>query len=127
MKTSLMWRHLSLSIRETSQQIEFHPTVYKTRRQKMRTLNALLTFCFAVLFTSAVQGQTDTGVNNAELNGNYAFTFSGISGNGSISSVFGAVGRFTADGAGNLTNGELVTHGVSAGAGSPQSLRATYA
>ncbi len=93
----------------------------------MRTLNALLTFCFAVLFTSAVQGQTDTGVNNAELNGNYAFTFSGISGNGSISSVFGAVGRFTADGAGNLTNGELVTNGVGAGAASPQSFSGTYA
>jgi hypothetical protein len=92
----------------------------------MRTLNALLTLCFAVLFTSAVQGQTNTGVNNAELNGNYAFTFSGISGNGSISSVFGAVGRFTADGAGNLTNGELVTNGVGAGAASPQSFTGTY-
>ena len=93
----------------------------------MRTLNALLTFCFAVLFTSTAQGQTNTGVNNAELNGNYAFTFSGISGNGSISSVFGAVGRFTADGAGNLTNGELVTNGVGAGAASPQSFTGTYA
>ena len=93
----------------------------------MRTLNALLTFCFAVLFTSTVQGQTNTGANNAELNGNYAFTFSGISGNGSISSVFGAVGRFTADGAGNLTNGELVTNGVGAGATSPQSFTGTYA
>jgi hypothetical protein len=93
----------------------------------MRTLNALLTFCLAVLFTSTAQGQTNTGVNNAELNGNYAFTFSGISGNGSISSVFGAVGRFTADGAGNLTNGELVTNGVGAGAASPQSFTGTYA
>jgi hypothetical protein len=93
----------------------------------MRRLNALLTFCLAVLFTSTTQGQTNTGVNNSELNGNYAFTFSGISGNGSISSVFGAVGRFTADGAGNLTNGELVTNGVGAGAASPQSFTGTYA
>jgi len=54
--------------------------------------------------------------NNAELNGNYAFTFSGISGNGTTSSVFAAVGRFTADGAGNLTNGELDTNGVGGGA-----------
>jgi hypothetical protein len=53
--------------------------------------------------------------NNASLNGNYAFTFSGISGNETVSSVFAAVGRFTADGAGNLTNGELDTNGVGAG------------
>jgi hypothetical protein len=92
---------------------------------KMHKLNALLILCFALAFASTVRGQT--GVNNAELNGNYAFTFSGISGNGSISSVFGAVGRFTADGAGNLTNGELVTNGVGAGATSPQSFSGTYA
>ena len=53
--------------------------------------------------------------NNAALNGNYAFTFSGISGNGTVSSVFAAVGRFTADGAGNLTNGELDSNAVSGG------------
>src|SRR5882762_7249834 len=82
----------------------------------MRKLNALLIVCFALVFASTVQGQTNTGVNNAKLNGNYAFTFSGISGNGSISSVFGTVGRFTADGVGNLANGELDTNGVGAGA-----------
>ena len=54
--------------------------------------------------------------NNAELNGNYTFTFRGISGNGTTSFVFGAVGRFTSDGAGNLTNGELDTNAVSGGA-----------
>jgi len=59
----------------------------------MRKLNALLILCFALLFASAVYGQT--GVNNAELNGNYAFTFSGMRGNGSFSSVFASVGRFT--------------------------------
>jgi len=37
--------------------------------------------------------------NNAALNGNYAFNFTGVSGNGATSSVFGAVGRVTADGA----------------------------
>jgi hypothetical protein len=63
--------------------------------------------------------------NNAELNGNYAFTFRGISGNGTVSSVFGAVGRFTADGAGNVTNGEMDTNAVGAGAGA-QSFTGTY-
>jgi len=92
----------------------------------MRKLNALLILCFTLLFGSTVQGQTNTGVNNAELNGDYAFTFSGISGNGSVSSVFAAVGRFTADGAGNLTGGELATNAVGAGAVSPQAFTGTY-
>src|SRR5467141_2005609 len=92
----------------------------------MRKLSALLNLCFALLFAATVQGQTNPGVNNAELNGNYAFTFNGFSGNTSVSSVFGAVGRFTADGAGNLTSGELVTNGVGAGASSPQSFTGTY-
>jgi hypothetical protein len=91
----------------------------------MRKLNALLILSFALALTSTVQGQTNPGVNNAELNDNYAFTFTGISGNGTVSSVFGAVGRFTADGAGNLTNGELDTNTVSAG-GAAQSFTGTY-
>jgi hypothetical protein len=82
---------------------------------KMRKLNALLILCFAFLFASTVHGQTNTGVNNAELNGNYAFTFRGSNSNGSVSSVYAAVGRFTADGAGSLTNGELDTNAVGAG------------
>jgi len=89
----------------------------------MRKLNALLILCFALLFASAVYGQT--GVNNAELNGNYAFTFSGMSGNGSFSSVFAAVGRFTADGVGNLTNGQLDTNAVGGG-GAAQAFTGTY-
>src|SRR6266705_85061 len=93
---------------------------------KMRNLNALLILCFTLLFSSTVQSQTNTFVNNAELNGDYAFTFSGISGNGSVSSVFAAVGRFTADGAGNLTGGELATNGVGAGAVSAQAFTGTY-
>ena len=88
----------------------------------MRKLNVLLILCFALAFASIAQGQS----NNAELNGNYAFNFTGVSGNGTTSSVFGAVGRFTADGAGNLTNGELVTNGVGAGATSPQAFTGTY-
>src|SRR6195256_305182 len=92
----------------------------------MRKLNALLILCFALLFAATVQGQTNTGVNNAELNGNYALTFNGFIGNPSVSSVFAAVGRFTADGAGNLASGELVTNGLGAGASSPQSFTGTY-
>jgi len=92
----------------------------------MRKLNVLSILCFALLFPSTFHGQANTGVNNAELNGNYAFTFSGVSGNGSISSVYGAVGRFTADGAGNVTNGELDTNTVGGGAVA-QSFTGTYA
>jgi hypothetical protein len=50
-----------------------------------------------------------------------------MSGNATISSAFAAVGRFTADGAGNLTNGELVSNTVGAGATSPRSFTGTYA
>ena len=51
--------------------------------------------------------------NNSELQGNYAFSFTGMTtGDGSASTPFGAVGRFTADGAGNLTNGELDSNGL---------------
>jgi hypothetical protein len=92
----------------------------------MRKLSVLLILCLALLFASTVHGQTNTGVNNAELNGNYAFTFNGISGNGTVSSIFGAVGRFTADGVGNVTNGELDTNGVGGGAAA-QSFTGTYA
>jgi hypothetical protein len=81
----------------------------------MRTLKVHLLLCFALLFASTVHGQANTGVNDSALNGNYAFTFSGISGNGTVSSVYAAVGRFTADGAGSVTNGEMDTNGVGAG------------
>src|SRR6266478_9046630 len=91
----------------------------------MRKLKALLTLCFGLLFISTIQGQTNTGANNAELNGDYAFTFSGINGNGAISSVYGAVGRFTADGAGKVTNGELDTNTVGGGAVA-QTVTGTY-
>jgi hypothetical protein len=119
----------------------------------MRELNVLPILCFPLLFAttfgagcagqtsqtsgagcasqcapSTVQAPTNTTVNNAELNGNYAFTFSGITGNGSVSSVFAAVGRFTADGVGNLTSGEMDTNRVGAGpALVAQSFSGTYA
>jgi Domain of unknown function (DUF4082) len=48
--------------------------------------------------------------NNAGLNGNYTFAFDGASGSAGNSTAFAAVGRFTADGAGNITNGELDTN-----------------
>ena len=89
----------------------------------MRKLNVLLILCFALAFASIAQGQS----NNAALNGNYAFNFTGVSGNGTTGSVFAAVGRFTADGAGNLSNGELVTNSAGAGATSPQAFTGTYA
>lgn len=79
----------------------------------MKRLNSLLTLCFALVLASMLQAQSPGGVNNPELNGNYAFTFNGMTtGGGGASTVFAAVGRFTADGAGNLTNGELDTNGV---------------
>ena len=79
----------------------------------MRKLNVLLIVCLVVIGAPAVRAQGTSGVNNAELTGNYAFTFNGMTtGGGGASTVFAAVGRFTADGAGNLTNGELDTNGV---------------
>jgi hypothetical protein len=91
----------------------------------MRKWNALLilVFAFALFFALTVRGQS--GVNNAALNGNYAFTFTGMSGNGSFASGFAAAGRFTADGAGNLTNGEMDTNTVGGG-GAAQAFTGTY-
>ncbi len=91
----------------------------------MRKLTVLLFSFFALLFASTLLGQSNSGVNNAELNGNYAFTFNGFSGNLATSSIFGAVGRFTADGTGNLTNGELDTNAVG-GRAAAQSFIGTY-
>lgn len=85
----------------------------------MKKLNALLFVCFAAVFASTVQAQT-SGVNNAELNGNYTLNFNGFSvGAQGIATgrsvVCDAVGRFTADGAGNLTNGVLDGNGLGPG------------
>ncbi len=81
----------------------------------MRKLNVLLMLCFGLVFSSAVRAQGTSGVNNAALKGDYAFSFNGMTTGGSgASTPFTAVGRFTADGAGNLTNGELDANGVGA-------------
>lgn len=75
----------------------------------MRKLNALLAICFGLVFAATVRAQ----VNNTQLKGDYAFTFDGMTtGGGGASTPFAAVGRFTADGAGNITNGELDTNGA---------------
>jgi len=77
----------------------------------MKRLNALLITCFGLIIVSSLRAQGTPGVNNAELNGNYAFTFNGLTtGGGGASTAFAAIGRFTADGAGNLTKGELDTN-----------------
>src|SRR6267143_132278 len=90
-----------------------HPTAQPSRRGKMRKLNALVIMSFALVLASTVRAQGTPGVNNAELKGDYAFTFNGMTtGGGGASTVFAAVGRFTADGAGKLTNGELDTNGA---------------
>ena len=87
----------------------------------MRSLNVPLVVCLAALLgcgggtashsPSAGQAQI-LAVNNAELKGDYAFNFTGFSASSTGSSVFSAGGRFRADGAGNLTNGELDTNGA---------------
>jgi hypothetical protein len=76
----------------------------------MRKTNALLIGCFVAMLSPVARAQ---GVNNTELKGDYAFSFTGMTtGDGTASTPFGAVGRFTADGAGNLTNGELDSNGL---------------
>ena len=93
----------------------------------MCNLKILLMMWLALLLGAGAQAQTSGGVNAHELSGNYAFSFSGIRGNASVASVFAAVGRFTADGAGNLTNGELDTNGVGVGSTlTAQSFTGTY-
>jgi hypothetical protein len=100
--------------------------LYPVNGGNMRKVSVLLLLCFLLLLGSAVQGQSTSGVNDAELNGNYAFSFSGIHGNASVASTYAAVGRFTADGAGNITNGELDTNGVGIGTFVAQAFTGTY-
>src|SRR5258708_11965652 len=79
----------------------------------MKKWNVLWAMCLTLLFASTVRSQT--GVNNAELKGDYAITFTGMTtGGGNNSTPFAAGGRVTADGAGNLTNGELDANGFGA-------------
>jgi hypothetical protein len=74
----------------------------------MRKSSALLIVCLGLVFAPTAVAQ----VNDAELNGDYAFSFNGFTLVPGGSSAFAAVGRFTADGAGNIRNGELDTNGV---------------
>jgi hypothetical protein len=79
----------------------------------MRKLQIFGIACLALFSAARIRSQGTTGVNNAELKGDYAFTFNGMTTGGSGGSTpFAAVGRFTSDGAGNLTNGVLDTNGV---------------
>src|SRR5881628_3779935 len=77
----------------------------------MRRLSVWLVVCLGLAFPSIASAQG----SNAELSGNYAFTFDGITGANGISNGFAGVGRFTADGAGNLANGEADTNAVGGG------------
>src|SRR5437879_5670414 len=76
----------------------------------MKKWNVLWAMCLTMFLASTARAQT--GVNNAAMKGDYAFTFNGMTtGGGNNSTPFASVGRFTADGAGNLTNGELDANG----------------
>src|SRR6266404_2057795 len=80
------------------------------RRQEMKKKGKLM---LVLGFALIVATPPTRAQNNSELQGNYAFSFTGMTtGDGSASTPFAAVGRFTADGAGNLTNGELDSNGL---------------
>ncbi|HEX2711508.1 MAG TPA: hypothetical protein VHM88_04695, partial [Candidatus Acidoferrales bacterium] len=81
----------------------------------MKKLKALLIPGLALLIPLGVSAQSTSGANNAALKGDYAFSFTGFTASSGSATVFAAVGRFTADGAGNVTKGVLDSNGVSAG------------
>jgi hypothetical protein len=101
------------------------PESETAKGREMKKLRRLLTLCIVLILASKVRAQSAPGANNAELNGDYAFGFNGVTSNGTISSAFAAVGRFTADGKGNLSNGELDTNGVG-GRAAGQAFAGTY-
>src|SRR5213082_3003859 len=85
----------------------------------MKKVNPAVVVCLALALSSIGCAGSTSKMNNGgqnggsvALNGDYAFTFSGITGGPGYSEPFAAVGRFTADGAGNLTNGEVDTNGI---------------
>src|SRR5947199_295138 len=100
----------------------------------MKKVNPAVAVCLAFALSSIGCAGSTSKMNNGgqnggsvALNGNYAFTFSGITGGPGYSEPFAAVGRFTADGAGNLTNGEVDTNGIGSGAVlTAQSFKGTY-
>ena len=87
----------------------------------MMKVCVLVLVCLVLLIAPSVKAQS----NDAELNGNYAFTFDGITGANGISNGYAAVGRLTADGAGNITNGEVDTNAAGGGL-TAQAFTGTY-
>src|SRR6059058_974174 len=78
----------------------------------MKKVNPAVAVCLGFALSSIGCAGSTSKMNNGgqnggsvALNGDYAFTFSGITGGPGYSEPFAAVGRLTADGAGNLTNG----------------------
>lgn len=100
----------------------------------MKKVNPAVAVCLGFALSSIGCAGSTSKMNNGgqnggslALNGTYAFTFSGISGGSGYSEPFAAVGRFTADGSGNLTNGEVDTNGIGVGAVlTAQSFKGTY-
>jgi len=88
----------------------------------MKRLSVWLVVCLALAFPSIASAQ---GGSDAELSGNYAFTFDGITGANGVSNGYAGVGRFTANGAGSITNGEVDTNAVGGGV-TAQGFTGTY-
>jgi len=115
---------LSLS---SSGQISGRPTSFGTSSFTVQVTDSSVPAQTATQALSISIVEASDPQNTSELKGDYAFSFKGITGSSGGSSVFGAVGRLTADGAGNLTNGELDTNGIGPGAVlSAQSFTGTY-
>jgi hypothetical protein len=108
-------------------QISNTPTSFGTSRFTVQATDSGVPAQTATQALSISVVEASDPQNTSELIGDYALSFKGVTGRGGGSSVFGAVGRFTADGAGNLTNGELDTNGIGPGSVlSAQSFTGTY-
>jgi hypothetical protein len=81
----------------------------------MKSLKNALLGTLAALLAATAAAQAPKPYP-AGLKGDYAFTFNGFSVDGNASRAFDAVGRFTADGAGQVTNGELDANSANASA-----------
>ncbi|HEV2196977.1 MAG TPA: hypothetical protein VGR55_15430 [Candidatus Acidoferrum sp.] len=92
----------------------------------MKKLNFTMVLGFVLIAGAPIAGAPIASAqNNPELQGDYAFSFTGMTtGDGTASTPFAAVGRFTADRAGNLTNGELDTNGLGVNLGGVQKAEA---
>src|SRR2546429_4004132 len=90
----------------------------------MKKVNPAVAVCLAFALSSIGCAGSTSKMNNGgqkggsvALNGDYAFSFSGITGGPGYLEPFAAGGRFTADGGGDLTHGGVGTHGICTGAG----------